>query len=208
LFACDFTKNRTVLDVGCGLGYGTALVGMFGQPDRLLGVDTDAGSIAFAKENRSLGSMGIKFTQSDFLAVNSSFNVIIAFEIIEHLKNPVGFIEHVWQLLSQDGILLLSTPNKKITSPFTKTPLNPHHIHEFTHDELYPLLRRHFPRVIPRGQRFVPRFLCTRKIRTGVRVLEKIARRDFGIYSTIPSAEVRRVRPNEEPRCLIYECRK
>jgi 2-polyprenyl-3-methyl-5-hydroxy-6-metoxy-1,4-benzoquinol methylase len=39
------------------------------------------------------------------------YRLLIAIEIIEHLESPTGFLRQAWQLLEDDGFLLISTPN-------------------------------------------------------------------------------------------------
>lgn len=208
LFACGFCRESRALDLGCGLGYGTILLEMFGEPKLVLGVDIDAEAIRFACERWLQLSHRAQFSPIDVLEVRGTFDVITAFEIIEHLNDPLRFVRHAAGLLSQNGILLISTPNKKITSPFTERPLNPNHFQEFTDAELYPLLSAHFAKVQRWGQRFVSRYLCTWAARRLIRLLEKLARKEFGIHTVLPSPEVTPYRTDMEPRILVYACYK
>jgi len=68
--------------------------------------------------------------------------VIICFEVIEHLENPVDFINDCIKILSKNGILLISTPNvQKNLKLKTK---NPFHKHEFFQNEFTKFLKSFF----------------------------------------------------------------
>lgn len=45
--------------------------------------------------------------------VNRAFNSILAGEVLEHVPNPRAFIQECWRVLEWNGVLALSTPNKK-----------------------------------------------------------------------------------------------
>lgn len=57
--------------------------------------------------------------------IRHKYDAIVANEIIEHVPDNKVFIRDCFSLLNSEGLLLLSTPNR-----------NPHHIHEFTFEEL------------------------------------------------------------------------
>ena len=51
------------------------------------------------------------------------------------------FLREVRRTLKPDGVLIISTPNKLITSPGLKRPLHPPHFREFYCDEFYKVLK-------------------------------------------------------------------
>jgi hypothetical protein len=66
--------------------------------------------------------------------------------VIEHLEHPAGLLEAFAEHLTDDGQLILTTPNRVMT--FSE---NPYHVREYTAGELAQLLGRFFSRVDVHG---------------------------------------------------------
>jgi 2-polyprenyl-3-methyl-5-hydroxy-6-metoxy-1,4-benzoquinol methylase len=127
-------KHRvtTVLDVGCGLGYGTYLISKAGF--KVDGIDKSRIAIEVCwKRYPDINSIIGEFPEN----VNHKYDAIVVNEIIEHVADYEVFITGCFELLNGNGLLLLTTPNRK----YTKNR-NPHHIHEFTVEELKELFPR------------------------------------------------------------------
>jgi ubiquinone/menaquinone biosynthesis C-methylase UbiE len=77
---------------------------------------------------------------------DNTFSLVTSIEVIEHLPEPEKYVVEIRRVLKADGTLVLSTPNKLISSP-TPGSMWPHHIHEFYPDELQALLRPYFTAV-------------------------------------------------------------
>ena len=82
----------------------------------------------------------------------ASFDMIVALEVIEHLKDARQAVEKVRRLLKQDGVFIASTPNRDVYSEGHKEPWNPYHIQEFSLPEFKALLSSSFPYVHIYGQ--------------------------------------------------------
>jgi len=82
---------------------------------------------------------------------------VVSFETLEHLAQPASFLAECRRVLKDDGLFLCSTPNKAVTSPYTRRPLNPFHLREFRLEEFHRLLSRFFPYVSLYGQNFIRR---------------------------------------------------
>jgi SAM-dependent methyltransferase len=67
--------------------------------------------------------------------------------LIEHVEDYVAVMEEMHRVLKLGGTLILSTPNKDVTSPGRKTPIHDFHVHEFTIPELRDLCQRYFAEV-------------------------------------------------------------
>lgn len=98
-----------ILEVGCGEGY---LLKQIGQRYKTVGMDLSYFAIMEAKRNTHPES--VQFCQADATTLPfhpNSFDVVIAFDVVEHLKNPISFFNESLRLLSVGGILIIKTPN-------------------------------------------------------------------------------------------------
>jgi ubiquinone/menaquinone biosynthesis C-methylase UbiE len=121
LFASRYAKGKSCLDIGCGTGYGSQLLLDAGAIE-VVGVDISNESISYAREqyNRS-----IKFIVSDAESYKEGqYDLVVSFETIEHLENRQRYLSNLYEMLKDDGVLIISTPNKALTSPM-REPYNP-----------------------------------------------------------------------------------
>jgi ubiquinone/menaquinone biosynthesis C-methylase UbiE len=145
LYALKFVKYGLVLDIGCGLGAGSQSISKSKNVKMIIGVDRSKEALKFAKA--SYRSYNLDFVCADALNlpfVEHAFDTVIGFEIIEHVDNYRLFLNECTRLMKENNLLLLSTPNKLVTSKYWKTPLNPAHVKEFTPNELYKILATDF----------------------------------------------------------------
>jgi SAM-dependent methyltransferase len=144
-FAGKWEKAR-VLDAGCGAGYGTAeLAGAAA----VVAMDISGDAITYARSH--FARSGVHFLQADCEAMpfaSGSFDLVVAFEVIEHLEGWEKLLTEAHRILGTAGILLVSTPNRDYyeESRGTAGP-NPFHKHEFTYDEFHSALQVSFPHV-------------------------------------------------------------
>jgi SAM-dependent methyltransferase len=61
---------------------------------------------------------------------DASFDAVVSFETVEHISDDRAFLTEVRRVLRPGGLLLLSTPNKDVTSP-DGPPANPFHVREY-----------------------------------------------------------------------------
>ncbi len=88
---------------------------------------------------------------------DQAMDCVIAFEVIEHLAEWRKFLEECLRVLSPDGILLVSTPNKQLYAEARgEAGPNPFHVHEFEFSEFRDELARVFPHVRMIGQNHAP----------------------------------------------------
>lgn len=148
MFAIQFVKNKVVLDIASGSGYGTAMIAD-ANAKKVTGIDISEEAIAHSKEH--YGRDNIKFLVGDAAKIpldDNSIEVAISFETIEHIPDYRAFLSEIRRVLKPDGIFLVSTPNKAIYPPG-----NEYHIKEFYIEEFQDLLGEYFPEIVLEKQK-------------------------------------------------------
>lgn len=131
--------NFKVLDVACGIGYGSYILKREKEIN-VVGVDIDGGAIKYANEYYK--TEGVEFNQLDILKENledSIFDVIVCFETIEHIKEDRDFLKKLYSNLKKNGKLIISTPNQ-LNMPYSKVKF-PFHIKHYKPEALTLLLK-------------------------------------------------------------------
>jgi len=133
-------KRGRVLDLGCGSGYGTAL---------LAGAETQVVGIDRVPPDRASRRRGGSFLLGDLHAIPlaaESFDLVVSFQVIEHLEDPTFYVDALAELLCPEGLALVTTPNVR-----TSDDVNPYHVREYAADELAACLGKRFGEVEMRG---------------------------------------------------------
>lgn len=130
--------DATVLEAGCGEGYGANLINAVAR--KVIALDYDQDATAHVRE--SYPGVSVVRGNLGFLPMrSSSVDVIVNFQVIEHLWDQLGFLRECMRVLRPGGKLLVSTPNRITFSPGRDTPLNPYHTRELAPSEMDELLR-------------------------------------------------------------------
>jgi len=141
-WAAAAVRGRTVLDAGCGAGYGTVILANAGA-QRAIGVDLSAHAIADARALDPPTAVDYSVADLHDLPFESqAFDVVVCFEAIEHMHDVEGAIDEFQRVLRPDGLLLISSPNRGIYPGG-----NPYHLNELTSEELEETLARRFESV-------------------------------------------------------------
>ena len=129
--------GRDVLEAGCGEGYGADLIA--GLARSVVALDYDEITVAHVRacyprvdvRRGNLASLPLR---------SASVDVVVNFQVIEHLWDQPQFIVECARVLRTGGLLLMSTPNRITFSPGREAPVNPFHTREFNAAELTELL--------------------------------------------------------------------
>lgn len=154
-YAATLVKNKRVLDLACGEGYGAKMLAAAAAS--VVGVDIDNSAVQHASQK--YGSANLQFLSGSITAVpipdEHVFDVIVCFEAIEHIDDQDGLLKEVRRLLKSDGVFIVSTPNKAIYHDESPED-NPFHVKELYFDEFRALLARYFQNIQFLGQRIHP----------------------------------------------------
>ena len=138
-FATRFVKDKRVLDIACGEGYGTAALKNAGTAS-IIGIDVSQEACEHAQAKYGIDA---RIGQAENIPLPSqSVDVIVSFETIEHIERPEAFIAECVRLLVSGGILIISTPNREVHGE--EGSGNPFHCSEMTEEEFVSLLSSRF----------------------------------------------------------------
>jgi SAM-dependent methyltransferase len=151
LFAYEEAARRlppdaTVLDIGCGEGYGTDVLARAAH--KVKGIDRDAGSIAHA--TAAYGSAACHFQVYDGGVIplpSGAFDVAITFQVIEHIVDDAQFVAEASRVVRSGGLCFMTTPNRNLRLAPGERPWNRYHIREYDPGSLRELLEPHFSQV-------------------------------------------------------------
>jgi O-antigen biosynthesis protein len=151
LWAAHFVAGRRVLDLGSGEGFGAAILAE--SAAHVVGVDVDEQTVEHSQLNYAGANVEFELgTALDLTAhQDGSFGAVVAFEIIEHVREPDRVLAEIARVLDEDGILAVSTPDRLMYGKARNVP-NPFHRHELTLKEFAELLEAHFPNHAMWGQ--------------------------------------------------------
>ncbi|MGZ5071970.1 MAG: class I SAM-dependent methyltransferase [Usitatibacter sp.] len=151
-FAARWCEGRRVLDVACGEGYGSALLARNAQ--HVTGVDISAEAVAHAQAAYA-GLANARFVAAPCTAIplpDASVDVAVSFETIEHIGEQEEFLAELARVLTPEGVLVLSCPNKLEYSD-KRGYANEFHVKELYRDELEAIVAARFPHLSWYGQR-------------------------------------------------------
>jgi SAM-dependent methyltransferase len=125
------------LEIGCGHGAFVSLLGEVGFD--ALGMDLSPWVVEFARQTFGVA---VRCGTLATLDVEPGFACIAAFDVLEHLADPLETLRRCARLLAPDGVLLLQTPWYRGEGPDWTMFQPDEHIYLFTEDSLRELLGR------------------------------------------------------------------
>jgi 2-polyprenyl-3-methyl-5-hydroxy-6-metoxy-1,4-benzoquinol methylase len=131
LYASQYCEGKAVLDYGCGNGYGSYLLSQIS--DNITAVDINKAVIETCKQNYQTDNLSFQVVEPEKKTFfkDASFDVVVSFQVIEHVYDVPGYLNELKRLLKDGGVLIITTPNRKYRLyPFQK-PLNPYHVREY-----------------------------------------------------------------------------
>ena len=123
--AGQYVKGR-VLEIGSGEGYGISILAPHAE-------------IYYALDKHATpvpgGLSNVRFSQAQVPPLegfeDNTFDLVVTFQVIEHIKNDLLFLREIFRVLKPGGRLILTTPNIRMS--LTR---NPWHVREYTLDQM------------------------------------------------------------------------
>ena len=142
-FSCSYVRGKVVLDVACGVGYAAPVTGQRGC-QALPWRRHQRGMRRLRCANFSADRVSFEVGDICDLALTNAYDIITCFETIEHVSDYEHALAGLYSALRPQGVLLISSPNRHVTSPKARSlsdqPANRFHTQEFSPDELRVLL--------------------------------------------------------------------
>lgn len=98
-------KTLKILDVGCGTGLNLKFLERFGE---VSGVDMSKDALGFSKSRKNVSL--IRSHAEDLPFKHSSFDVVCALDLLEHIKDDVDAVKEFYRVLKSGGYLVLTVP--------------------------------------------------------------------------------------------------
>jgi ubiquinone/menaquinone biosynthesis C-methylase UbiE len=134
VWAMEWCQNKEVADLACGCGYGSQLLSW--AANNVYAVDRDMNSLIYATDHFTYPN--IHWRQGDMCNLpidDNSLDVVVSFETVEHLPEPVAFLDEVQRVLKRGGTFIASAPENSGSV---------WHVRDFTKLDLYNLLDARF----------------------------------------------------------------
>ena len=140
LFAAQICEGKSVIDIGCGVGYGSQRLAELGA-ESVHAFDLSTEAIRHARIHYSHPNIQFETANAEQFSTDRQFDIAVCFELIEHVAHPRKVLENIRKALKEDGILVMSTPRA------LEQKRTHFHEHEFTLDEYQSLLADYFPAI-------------------------------------------------------------
>lgn len=130
-FAQQYTTGRRVLDLGCGSGYGSALIAE-GARD-VVAVDVSPDAVRYAAEHYARPNLDHQLIRPGQALpfADASFDVVLSFQVIEHVVDDAAYVAEAKRVLRNSGILMVITPNRNVRLLPGQKPWNRWHLREY-----------------------------------------------------------------------------
>lgn len=144
--AYDFFKGyaagKKVLEIGFGEGYGTYSLAETAR--EITGIDVSSALVEHARSKYQKENLYfLKYDGGRLPFPDGSFEVALNSQVVEHVKDYMGFIKELYRVLKPGGVALVATPNRMMMID----GVNPYHYKEFSAKELDTALRKVFAEV-------------------------------------------------------------
>lgn len=137
-----FAAGKRVLDIACGSGYGAKILAEAGAAE-IIAADIDKKTLELAAKNYFHPSIKYLNCGAEKIELeDKTMDLAVSLETIEHLPNQDLFLTELRRVLKDDGLAIISTPNREVSKN-----KNPFHIKELNKEEFLAILNKYFSQV-------------------------------------------------------------
>lgn len=136
-FALPYIKNKDILEIGFGDGYGANFLADYARS--IKAVDVLERNVALAENKYKKNNLEFKKIDAAYsMFPDNTFDAVVSFQVIEHIDEGqiAGYLKSIMRVLKSGGAAFISTlnldKNRKPDKPYVK---NPFHVKEFTYEE-------------------------------------------------------------------------
>jgi ubiquinone/menaquinone biosynthesis C-methylase UbiE len=144
-FCYQYTRDRVVLDIACGSGYGTHLLATRGGARLVIAADRSNDALGATRRLQTRGVHLIRTSTEALPLADASVDVVTSIETIEHLDHPDAYLRELRRVLRPSGVAIISTPRNE--SETRHRPANPFHVREYSASEFQATLASTFQRI-------------------------------------------------------------
>jgi 2-polyprenyl-3-methyl-5-hydroxy-6-metoxy-1,4-benzoquinol methylase len=109
--ACTYAKDKNILDIACGCGYGSYILGQ--KAKKVIGVDISRDAIKFAKKIWWRTNIEFHIDSMKTIKEYKQFGIdyIVSLETIEHIDQPIELtLKDIYETLNKNGSFFISYP--------------------------------------------------------------------------------------------------
>jgi SAM-dependent methyltransferase len=133
--------GRRVVDLACGEGYGSAVLGRTAAS--VVGVDANPDAFEHARRKYTGGN--VTFERDMIETWEGDVDCVVFLQTIEHVQDPDAVLVRLRDLIGPRGVAYVSTPNVLTLAPKGEPRSgNPWHVREYRPEEYRALCERHF----------------------------------------------------------------
>jgi SAM-dependent methyltransferase len=135
-WAESFVRGKRVLDFGCGPGYGSNFIAA--SADSVVGVDVSPESLDHAARTYTRANLAFDVIDTSCVLPyeDKSFDVVMSFQVFEHVEFPQRYLQESRRVLKPGGVLLLVTPDRSTRLFRGQRPWNRWHLTEYSERRL------------------------------------------------------------------------
>jgi 2-polyprenyl-3-methyl-5-hydroxy-6-metoxy-1,4-benzoquinol methylase len=126
---CQYATGLNVLDIACGVGYGSNMIAREGKAKTVLGCDLSQDAVRYARHRNKFDNLDFKVENAEQYLKENTYDLIVSFETIEHIPNSHKFLENAHKNLVAGGTFIVSTPISQLA--LDTNPSNPYHTQEW-----------------------------------------------------------------------------
>lgn len=148
-FTLPHVAGRRVLDFGCGTGYGAHRVAATAAS--VVGIDVSPEATGYAAARYPAPNLEFRTVPPVEVGplpfADGSFDVVLSFQVIEHVPEPSAYLSEVRRVLAEDGLFIVATPDRRTRLLPRQRPWNRYHVYEWAPSDFQQLLGQHFGQV-------------------------------------------------------------